>query len=291
MKRSDAGWPAAEARAVQSVMIELTRTVRFCINPDSSAAVDSEPRNTFAAAPSMRGLGRFYELDVTCRGEIDPVTGYFLNIKVIDKAVRGSAVPLIAQACRENPEVDAASLLGTVAESLHGPLAGTVLRVRWRLTPYYCVEMNTTAPDKVYLRQQFEFAASHRLHCPDLSADENRRLFGKCNHPGGHGHNYRVEPCVEMPAPGPGRAPVLSLADVERLTDEQIIERYDHKHLNDDAPEFNAASGGFNPSVENIARVCFGRLAPVIESASSGKARLHSITVWETDKTSCRYPV
>lgn len=274
-------------------MVELTRTVRFCINPNSGGQTDSESRNTFAASPSMRGLGRFYELDVTCRGEVDPVSGYFVNIKVIDKAVRSAAVPVIARMCRERPTASPDSVLPEVVESLRHGLGPSLLSVRWKLTPYYSVEMTTAAPNKVYLREQFEFAASHRLHCPNLPDDENRRLFGKCNHPGGHGHNYRVEPCIEMDATGPGLAPALALADLERLTDQLIIERYDHKHLNDDTPEFATTGGepGLNPSVENIAKVCYERLAPEIVRASSGRARLHCITVWETDKTSCRYPV
>jgi 6-pyruvoyltetrahydropterin/6-carboxytetrahydropterin synthase len=276
-------------------MLELTRAVRFCINPNSGSQTESESHNTFAASPSMRGLGRYYELEVTCRGEVDPVSGYFLNIKVIDKAVRGAAVPVIARACEERPTAWPEAVVGEVLDSLRPSLGAGLLRVRWRLTPYYSVEMSTAAANKVYLRQQFDFAASHRLHCPSLSDDENRRLFGKCNHPGGHGHNYRVEPCVEMDAPPAGAAPALTLADLERITDEVIIDRYDHKHLNDDTPEFASGGGdrpaGLNPSVENIAKVCYERLSPEIARASNNRARLHSITVWETDKTSCRYPV
>lgn len=239
----------------------------------------------------MRGLGRFYEIEVGCRGRVNPATGYFANIKEIDAAVRGGAVPIIAETCRKNPGSDPASIMSRIVPAVNERLGGRVARVRWRLTPYYSVEMSVQSPTTVLMRQQFEFAASHRLHCPSLSDDENRRLFGKCNHAGGHGHNYRVEPCVEVPAPGPGEAPVLSLAELERLTNQHIIERYDHRHLNADTPEFCPERGGVNPSVENIARECYNRLRPHIESATGGRARLRAVTVWETDKTSCRYPV
>lgn len=279
-------------------MIELTRTVRFCINDDGAEGGRDRADNTFAAYPSMRGLGRYYEIAVTCRGEVDPATGYFLNIKTIDQAVRAAAVPIVARACREGPGAEPASMLAPLLTATSGQLGGCVSRLRWQLTPYYSVEMAAHAPDIVLLRQQFEFAASHRLHSEALSDEQNRATFGKCNNPSGHGHNYRVEPCVAIDLSRAGRngdRPPFSLADLERLTSQTLIERYDHKHLNADTPEFNtcpaAGKPGLNPSVENIAKVCFERLAPVIAQASpGGGATLRSVTVWETDKTSCTYP-
>src|SRR5207237_934360 len=137
-----------------------------------------------------------------------------------------------------------------------------VARVRWKLTPYYSIEMSAASatdksptPPTVLIRQQFEFAASHRLHSPALSDEQNRAAFGKCNLPTGHGHNYRVEPCVESPVGVGGSA--MTLADLERVTARTIIDRFDHKHLNQDTKEFDVTRGGVNPSVENIAKVSF----------------------------------
>src|SRR5690348_12545521 len=81
-----------------AAMLELTRTVRFCLNGDGTLATDSAASNTFAWWPAMRGLGRYYELEVTCRGEADPVTGYFMNIKRIDEVVRQAALPRVSEA-------------------------------------------------------------------------------------------------------------------------------------------------------------------------------------------------
>lgn len=264
----------------------------------------------------MHGLGRHYEIDVTCRGEADPVTGYFINIREIDHAVRSAAVPIIEEACRRSPTTDPRDvlpgLIGPIEASLREQLKGRlrvsepiVARVRWRLTPYYSVEMaapSASSPSPpapappVLMRQSFEFAASHRLHSPGLSDEQNRALFGKCNLPSGHGHNYRVEPCVAIPTgPTPGAiAARFTLADLERITDERVIQRFDHKHLNLDSPEFACGEGGgnpagLNPSVENIAKVCFDLLAPAIAGTKTG-ATLRCVTVWETDKTSCTYP-
>jgi len=272
-------------------MVELTRTVRFCIN-GVGARTDSAGDNTFAAHPSMVGLGRFYELEVRCLGRVDPISGYFLNIKVIDQAVRATAVPMLERAC-DDARADPQLLLVSIAHEVNNALKGCVTVVRWKLTPFYSLELDMHDPVTVLMRQQFEFAASHRLHSPTLSDDENRRIFGKCNHSGGHGHNYRIEPCVAISAGLPDARPAFTLADLERVTSRVVIDRFDHKNLNEDATEFQpVAKGGrgLNPSVENIAIVCYELLRPAVNDAAHAKAELRSVTVWETDKTSCTYP-
>ena len=223
----------------------------------------------------MSGLGAHYELVVSCRGEIDPVQGYLINIKEIDAAVRGHAVPRIHAALGAG---DAGSTLREVVRGL--PLKG-LDSVRWKLSPYYSLEVKTDAPTTVLLRQKFDFCAAHRLHAPSLSAEENRRLYGKCNYPSGHGHNYQFEPCIEVMEPS-----AMPLSELERIADEVVVQRFDHKNLNTDTAEFLDGSG-LNPSVENIARVCFELLGPAL--ARPG-ARLVSVTVWESDRTSCTYP-
>jgi 6-pyruvoyltetrahydropterin/6-carboxytetrahydropterin synthase len=290
-------------------MVELMRTVRFAVNdPSEQDRTDGSSApgwNTFSGYPSMQGLGRHYELDVTCLGYVDPVTGYFINIKEIDNAVRAAAIPIITLACRENPTADPTTVLATVMQPLDAALKGRLKRVRWRLTPYYSVEMERPLQSTMksagapiaLLRQQFEFAASHRLHSRHLSDEQNRALYGKCNNASGHGHNYRVEPCVAIPLGATNGTPLahrFSLADLERLTHDLIIQRFDHKHLNVDTAEFGCADAnggkeGFSPSVENIAKVCFELLGPAIRDLKCG-ASLQSVTVWETDKTSCTYP-
>lgn len=285
-------------------MIELMRTVRFAVNDSGdNDRQDATPGwNTFSGYPSMRGLGRHYELDVTCLGHVDPVTGYFINIKEIDNAVRAAAIPVIARACRENAGGDPAIVLASVMGPLDAALKGRVKRVRWRLTPYYSIEMERTLPGQsqlarapvALLRQQFEFAASHRLHSRHLSDEQNRAMYGKCNNPSGHGHNYRVEPCVAVPVGRTTSQAGFSLGDLEKLTHDLVIQRFDHKHLNVDTVEFGCSSGAgaeesLSPSVENIAKVCFELLEPAIRATKSG-ASLQCVTVWETDKTSCTYP-
>ncbi len=264
-------------------MLFLSRTVRFAVNdaPDSPADIDSSP-NGYAGKPAMRGLGRWYQIEIACRGVASPDTGYFLDIKAIDAAARSTALPAISDACRNTPSAQPAEVMRNFIPDLAHALGGALHSARWSLSPTYSIEMSPNQMTTAILRQRFEFAASHRLHVPTLSEEENRRLFGKCTLPSGHGHNYVVEPAVEIPL---GTDRPFSLVDLERITDELVIERFDHKHLNVDTDEFG--DDALNPSVENIARVCFDLLRGPIAKAD---ATLRSVTVWETEKTSATYP-
>lgn len=262
-------------------MLLLTRTVRFCIGQPVAGLIESaEPRhNTFAAWPSMTGLGRYYEIDVQCAGSADPTTGYFLNIREIDEAVRLNAIPIIRRTIAQSPHAEPWTLAALLFAAVNEHLTGTVLALTWRLTPFYSVSMEVGFMSQCVIRQQFEFAASHRLDCERLSPQENRRVFGKCNNQAGHGHNYRVQVAVTI---DPSDS-TFSLPMLEEVVSRTIIERFDHKYLNVDCAEF----ADLNPSVENIARVSHDLLKPALDAAG---LRLRAVTIWETDKTSCTYP-
>ena len=272
-----------------SKTIQLIRTTRFCVNDrsfgDPIAQIASDP-NGYAARPSMRGLGRYYSVDVTARGEPDATTGYLIDIKAIDQAVRDSVVPLITEACHDDPTREPATLLPELMIALEDVLPVSLASLRWNLTPYSSITMNATNATAVILRTRFDFAAAHRLHVDSMSDEENQRMFGKCNNPSGHGHNYQVEPAVETPLPKSGAMP-FTMHDLERLTDKAIIQAFDHTNLNTDPPDFSQA--GVNPTVEHIARVCYERLHKAIDATGSG-ATLREVTVWETDRTRCTYP-
>lgn len=268
--------------------VELCRTVRFAVPIGHHGdSLDSSPDvNSFASLPAMRGLGVYGELTVCVVGKPDRQTGYLLNISVIDALVRGQIVPLISRCLTERvaqqQQIDVEGLLNEIASVLSDQLHGRLSTVRWNLTPYYSISMSTHCPDKVLVRQSFEFAAAHRLHCGQLDAETNQRIFGKCNNASGHGHNYRVEVEVEKPLESPHAAD-FTLPQLERIVHETIIRRFDHKHLNVDTSEFSM----MNPSVENITRVCYGLLQQPIADAGGA---LRQVTVWETEKTSCSYP-
>jgi 6-pyruvoyltetrahydropterin/6-carboxytetrahydropterin synthase len=238
--------------------------------------------NGLAGIPPSDGWTAHHEIDVACSGDPDPTTGYLLGIQEIDAAVREAALPRLRDALRTgSPQPHRAPDMLVRAVSGALPARVRVTGLAWRPGPFVSYAWSHRMPDLAILSERFEFSAAHRLHCPQLSDEENRRTFGKCNHPSGHGHNYRVEVSVRVPT-GPD-APAMTAAALEGTVMREVIDRFDHRHLNVDCPEFRE----LNPSVENIARVCHGLLAGPVRA---GGAELHRVTVWETEKTSASYP-
>lgn len=261
-------------------MYELKRKVRF-----SQPSEESSAHNGYGGAPCVCGLGAFDEIEVAYGDEPQRGTGYLIDIKAIDRAVRSHAAPVIWCARRESPQPEPGEVLPRALRALQIELSGRVAAIKWHLTPYYAVEMRAGRPNAVIIRQKFDFAAAHRLHTPSLSEEENRRIFGKCNNPSGHGHNYQVEPAVEVELDASGRQP-FALHNLEEVTTRVIVEPFDHKHLNVDTREFGPE--GVNPTVENISRVFFDLLAPEVKKVCP-VATLVAMTVWETDRTSCTF--
>lgn len=278
--QQDRGW------TYNLAMLELSRTVRFCLNdPEEGArgAQAPERHNGFSAWPPMRGLGRFYELEVHCVGEADRTTGYFINITHIDAAVREHLLPYLAQtlaAATRSAAMPMGTLLGRMLEQLQPPLDHTVARLALKLTPMHSLEIRRSDMNHIVMRQQFEFSAAHRLHVAELSDEENRRIFGKCNNPSGHGHNYKLEVAVRAPIGATGQA--LRVEDLDALVDAVVVQKFDHKHLNVDVPQF----AHLNPSVENITVVIYDMLS---RSVGGVGAMLDEVSVWETTKTVCTY--
>lgn len=99
---------------------------------------------------------------------------------------------------------------------------------------------------KAYLSRRYRLSASHRLHADRYSPERNREVYGKCNHPHGHGHNYVVEVTVGGPV-DPATGMVCDLAHLDGLMQRQVTERFDHRNLNLD-PAFAAAV----PTTENL---------------------------------------
>lgn len=106
-----------------------------------------------------------------------------------------------------------------------------------------------------FLTRRITFSASHRLHAVGLSNEENRRIFGKCNHENGHGHNYVLEVTV-FGTIDPATGMVLNLTDLKEVLRTTIEKDFDHRNLNVDVPEFAT----LNPTAENIAVVVWNRL-------------------------------
>jgi 6-pyruvoyltetrahydropterin/6-carboxytetrahydropterin synthase len=236
-------------------------------------------------------LQPYVVLRATVEGRPDPATGYLCNIKLIDDVLRGRSIPLVNRmagaevAATGDPEVQEVStgerLILAIAATLAGQAPPGTRWVEWQLnlTPFLSFAVGADAMSTVRVTQCFEFAAAHRLHCPSLSDVQNREVFGKCNNPNGHGHNYQLEVTVSG-EPDARSGVVLPVTHMERVVKERVIDRFDHKHLNLDCAEFRE----LNPSVEHITRVIWGLL-----EGQFAPARLARVRVWETGKTYAEY--
>jgi len=131
---------------------------------------------------------------------------------------------------------------------------------------------------KAYLTRRYRFSAAHRLHCEAMSVQENRTVYGKCNNPYGHGHNYTLEVTVAGPVDAT-TGMVCNLADLDAFVDEKILERFGHENLNV-LPEFK----GMVPTTENL---CV-KLYQILESGFK-PARVESVRMEETMLNSFAY--
>jgi 6-pyruvoyltetrahydropterin/6-carboxytetrahydropterin synthase len=126
--------------------------------------------------------------------------------------------------------------------------------------------------------RRYKFAASHRLHSGRFSEEENRELYGKCNNPYGHGHDYVLDVSVTGPVDAVS-GQVVNIQVLDRLVDERILRDFDHRYLNADVAEF----GKVVPTSENIIRVMEDRLqAHWRESFAGDWPRLEKIHLRET---------
>ena len=131
---------------------------------------------------------------------------------------------------------------------------------------------------KTELGRRYHFAASHRLHSPALSEEDNGRIYGKCNNPFGHGHNYVVEVLVSGTI-DPATGMIANLADLDGFVEREILDPFDHKSLNEDVAAFHAAV----PTTENLCIEIFRRLKKF------PNAKLERVRVQETSNNSFEY--
>ena len=124
------------------------------------------------------------------------------------------------------------------------------------------------------ITRKVEFSASHVCRNPELSEEENRRIYGLAANPHGHGHNYVVEVTLEG-QPDRVTGMVLDLKDLKDILNREIVEPYDHRFLNYEAPPFDMVV----PTAENLAREIWRRLEGELSDATR---RLHAVRVYET---------
>ena len=131
----------------------------------------------------------------------------------------------------------------------------------------------------IYVTRREVFSASHKLHNPNLSDEENRKIFGKCNNPNGHGHNYTLEVVIAGEI-DEKTGYVIDLKLLKTIILENIVSKVDHKHLNLDVDFMKDV----NPTTENLAIKIWENL---VDKIPSGK--LHSIRLHETENNFIEY--
>jgi 6-pyruvoyltetrahydropterin/6-carboxytetrahydropterin synthase len=130
--------------------------------------------------------------------------------------------------------------------------------------------------------RRYRFAASHRLHSGQFTEEQNRELYGKCNNPYGHGHDYVLDVTAAGPL-DPASGQVVQVPVLDRLVSEQILRDFDHKYMNADLGEFQSLV----PTSENIMRVIEDRLQAHWQEAFPGEwPRLEAIRLRETKRNS-----
>jgi 6-pyruvoyltetrahydropterin/6-carboxytetrahydropterin synthase len=133
---------------------------------------------------------------------------------------------------------------------------------------------------KVSVFRKEHFNAAHRLHNPLWSAEKNKEVFGLCNNPNYHGHNYELIIQI-IGTINPETGYVIDMKELSNLAQEEILSKFDHKNLNLDVPEF----ANLNPSAENIAVVIYQKLRPKIAAELELKIKLY-----ETERNFVEFP-
>jgi len=271
-------------------MLQLTRRVTFTAGHiyEGGGLSRGELDALFGPAAEPSGHGHNYVLEVTIEGPVHSVDGMVVNIKdldtrldemlsVIDHRMLNVAMPEFHDAVPTTEKL-AQALWTRIPEKLG---AARKLAMRLEEHPGLYIELEGKDANMIYLTRSVEFAAAHRLHSDKLSEGENVKLYGKCNNPNGHGHNYIAELTVKG-IPDEKTGVIVDLGRLEQLMKEEIEERFDHKHLNLDTPYFKDRV----PTAENIARTIWELVEPKTAACRpGGKVALHRVRLIETARS------
>jgi 6-pyruvoyltetrahydropterin/6-carboxytetrahydropterin synthase len=135
----------------------------------------------------------------------------------------------------------------------------------------------------VYLTRRYRFSAAHRLHNDALSPEQNERIYGKCNNPYGHGHNYVLDVTLAGPV-DPSTGMVLNLSVLDQMVQENVLDRMDRTHLNLDVDIFRTVT----PTTENMCVEVFKLLSEKLGFLTS-RVRLKKVRLEETNSNYFEY--
>jgi 6-pyruvoyltetrahydropterin/6-carboxytetrahydropterin synthase len=237
----------------------------------------------FGKCTSLYGHGHNYTLDVSVKGAPDPVTGMIMNMVDLKAIVNG----VLEEFDHKHLNEDTPYFKDRI------PTTENIVRVLWVLIAPRLPEGAALARLRLYemddlwseydgaeeasFSRSYVFSAAHRLHARALSDEENRALYGKCNNPNGHGHNYTLEVTVGGAVDGE-TGMVIDLVDLDR-TVRGVLDRLDHKHLDREVAGFTEQTS----TGENIVVYLWGELAAPLEG------RLRHLKLWETKNNVFEY--
>lgn len=238
-----------------------------------------ENRGVFGPWASPFNHGHNYVLWVTAEGPVDPVNGMVVNIKWIDDLLKDRILKPFDQKSINDEVPEFHDLAPTVENLLihfsslleELPGGATLTHLKLEEHPLFYGELDLAPPQgpMISLTRIYEFAASHRLHTDALSPEENVRLYSKCNHPHGHGHNYVLEVTISG-QPDPVSGMIADLSALDQVVDERILSRYDHRNLDLDVEELQ----GQVTTSENVAKAIFALLENQVPGRLE-RVRLH----------------
>jgi 6-pyruvoyltetrahydropterin/6-carboxytetrahydropterin synthase len=229
-----------------------------------------------------------FGIEASVKGKIDPQSGMVVNLTALKEGIRERVVQrwngLILDGEEGRPLARSEEeLTRMVWNELSGaPWGAQLWRVRLDGRPEIVVECKGDETP-MELTRIYDFSASHRLHSPELSEEENRNIFGKCNNPEGHGHNYILEVTLQGRPGASGEIAPAGLID--STVRDHVVDAWDHKNLNRDLPEFR----NVNPTAEGIVRIAWERLSRAFEGRLPAGVRLYRLKLLETARNHVEY--
>jgi len=236
----------------------------------------------FGKAANPNGHGHNYLLEVTVKGEVDPVTGMVMNIHDLKEIVSNITAELDHK--NLNKEV--------LYFETHLPTPENICRYLWdkiseklslaELASIRAWEDEFTSAElreKVTFTNNYHFSAAHRLHTPLLSQSENENLYGKCANPKGHGHNYTVDVTVTG-TPDPVTGMAVDRKCLDDAVHQMLIKPWDHRNLNEEIEELI----GSVPTGENLVKLAWEKLNHAL-----GEGMLQSVKIGETPNAFFEY--
>ena len=267
----------AARRSIRSGEVLVTRARAF-----EAAHAYHDP--SFGQATRVHGHN--YQLTATIGGRIDPATDFLVDFRDLDALLKDVTTPLdhhrldreYAPLAGREPSAEAlaGALFAQLAPRVEHAIPAARLR-SVRLNETDALWADTNGGADVELTRSYGFSAAHRLADPKRSAEDNRRIYGKCANPEPHGHDYRVEVTVRG-RPDERTGIVTDLGGLDRAVDAAVISRFDHRYLNVEVEPFTTVI----PTAERIAERIWQLLAPDVR----GLAR---VVVYETPRSAFTY--